>query len=137
MTSTHIPADPEQLGDNPRLILIRSQQSQRVKVSLIRGGRRNGIKLLPDQRYQGEGLADGVTNMSNDTIHWEARYLPAGPPRLLGWNVPAEELVHIPEHWLVHPEPNPSLHYLLALLYILFTFLALLGNGLVIWIFCA
>ncbi|XP_006624058.1 opsin, ultraviolet-sensitive [Apis laboriosa] len=78
-----------------------------------------------------------MIEMSNDSIHWEARYLPAGPPRLLGWNVPAEELVHIPEHWLVYPEPNPSLHYLLALLYILFTFLALLGNGLVIWIFCA
>ncbi|XP_076639783.1 ultraviolet-sensitive opsin [Colletes latitarsis] len=75
--------------------------------------------------------------MSNDSIHWEARYLPAGPPRLLGWNVPAEEIIHIPEHWLVFPEPNPSLHYLLALLYVLFTFLALLGNGLVIWIFCA
>ncbi|XP_012259996.2 opsin, ultraviolet-sensitive [Athalia rosae] len=75
--------------------------------------------------------------MSNSSVHWEARVLPAGPPRLLGWNVPAEELIHIPEHWLVHPEPNPSLHYLLALLYILFTFAALLGNGLVIWIFCA
>lgn len=75
--------------------------------------------------------------MFNDSIHWEARVLPAGPPRLLGWNVPAEELVHIPEHWLVFPEPNPSLHYMLALLYILFTFIALLGNGLVIWIFCA
>ncbi|CAK9801446.1 Opsin, ultraviolet-sensitive [Anthophora quadrimaculata] len=75
--------------------------------------------------------------MSNETIRWEARYLPAGPSHLLGWNVPAEEIIHIPEHWLVYPEPNPSLHYLLALLYILFTFLSLLGNGLVIWIFCA
>ncbi|XP_066585003.1 opsin, ultraviolet-sensitive [Prorops nasuta] len=75
--------------------------------------------------------------MSNDSIHWEARISPAGPPRLLGWNVPPEELVHIPEHWLVYPEPNASLHYLLALLYILFTFIALLGNGLVLWIFCA
>ncbi|XP_015608081.1 opsin, ultraviolet-sensitive [Cephus cinctus] len=78
-----------------------------------------------------------MANMYNDSIHWEARVLPAGPPRLLGWNVPAEELVHIPEHWLVYPEPNPSLHYLLGLLYVLFTFIALLGNGLVIWIFCA
>ncbi|XP_012273472.1 opsin, ultraviolet-sensitive [Orussus abietinus] len=68
---------------------------------------------------------------------WGARTMPGGPPRLLGWNVPPEELVHIPEHWLVYPEPNPSLHYLLALLYVLFTFVALLGNGLVIWIFCA
>ncbi|CAL1674982.1 unnamed protein product [Lasius platythorax] len=72
---------------------------------------------------------------TNGSVHWEARILPAGPPRLLGWNVPAEELVHIPEHWLVYPEPNPSLHYLLAIVYTLFTFVALLGNGLVIWIF--
>lgn len=75
--------------------------------------------------------------MYNGSFHWEARILPAGPPRLLGWDVPAEELVHIPEHWLVYPEPNPSLHYLLAIVYILFTFVALFGNGLVIWIFCS
>ncbi|XP_001608074.2 opsin, ultraviolet-sensitive [Nasonia vitripennis] len=77
-------------------------------------------------------------NGTDQTAGWpEARIQPAGAPRLLGWNVPPEELVHIPEHWLVYPEPNPALHYLLALLYILFTFVALLGNGLVIWIFCA
>ncbi|KAK0181981.1 hypothetical protein PV327_000156 [Microctonus hyperodae] len=74
---------------------------------------------------------------SNDSIHYAARILPGGPPRLLGWDVPNEELIHIPVHWLTYPEPNPSLHYLLALVYILFTFIALLGNGLVIWIFCA
>ncbi|XP_011496705.1 PREDICTED: opsin, ultraviolet-sensitive [Ceratosolen solmsi marchali] len=73
----------------------------------------------------------------NGTANWEARIQPAGAPRLLGWNVAPEELVYIPEHWLVYSEPNPSLHYLLALLYILFTFIALLGNGIVIWIFCS
>ena len=62
---------------------------------------------------------------------------PGGPPRMLGWNVPPEELQYIPVHWLSFPEPNPALHHMLALLYILFTFVALLGNGLVIWIFCA
>ncbi|XP_077275593.1 opsin, ultraviolet-sensitive isoform X1 [Temnothorax americanus] len=75
--------------------------------------------------------------MFNGSIHWEARILSAGSPRLLGWNIPEEELVYIPEHWLIYPEPNPSLHYLLAIVYILFTFVALLGNGLVIWIFCS
>jgi len=75
--------------------------------------------------------------MVNESIHWEARVLSAEPIRLLGWNVPAEELIHIPEHWLIYPEPNPSLHYLLAIVYIIFTFVALLGNGLVIWIFCS
>ncbi|TGZ34749.1 Opsin, ultraviolet-sensitive [Temnothorax longispinosus] len=76
-------------------------------------------------------------DMFNGSIHWEARILSAGSPRLLGWNIPEEELVYIPEHWLIYPEPNPSLHYLLAIVYILFTFVALLGNGLVIWIFCS
>ncbi|XP_039304627.1 opsin, ultraviolet-sensitive isoform X3 [Solenopsis invicta] len=75
--------------------------------------------------------------MFNGSVHWEARVLSEGSSQLLGWNVPAEELIHIPEHWLIYPEPNPSLHYLLGILYILFTFIALLGNGLVIWIFCA
>lgn len=57
--------------------------------------------------------------------------------RLLGWNVPKDELVHIPEHWLVYPEPEASMHYLLGLLYIFFTIVALVGNGLVIWVFSA
>nr|CAD7426725.1 unnamed protein product [Timema monikensis] len=56
-------------------------------------------------------------------------------PQMLGWNVPAEELVHIPEHWMSYPEPNPLYHYTLALLYTVFCFVALIGNGLVIWIF--
>lgn len=42
--------------------------------------------------------------------------------RLLGWNVAAEDLVQIPEHWLTYEEPEASMHYLLALLYIAFTF---------------
>lgn len=57
--------------------------------------------------------------------------------RLLGWNVAPEDLKQIPEHWLSYPEPEASLHYLLALLYIFFTFFALTGNGLVIWVFTA
>lgn len=57
--------------------------------------------------------------------------------RLLGWNLPKEELIHIPEHWLSYPEPEASLNYLLGLLYIFFTFIALTGNGLVIWVFSA
>lgn len=57
---------------------------------------------------------------------------------MLGWNVPLTELEHIPEHWLKYPEPEASLHYLLGLLYIMFTFVSLIGNGLVIWVFsCA
>nr|QWV42690.1 ultraviolet sensitive opsin [Scraptia sp. CRS 2021] len=53
----------------------------------------------------------------------------------LGWNVPPEELIHIPQHWLSYQEPEASLHFLLGLLYIGFFFMATIGNGLVIWIF--
>ncbi|XP_067002745.1 opsin, ultraviolet-sensitive [Anabrus simplex] len=56
-------------------------------------------------------------------------------PRLLGWNVPAEELIHIPSHWLSYPEPEPMYNYILGMLYIVFCVVALLGNGLVIWVF--
>jgi r-opsin len=66
----------------------------------------------------------------------EAR-IAASEIRLLGWNVPPEELIHIPEHWLTHQEPEASLHYLLALLYITFTAFSIVGNGLVIWVFSA
>ncbi|KAF2904176.1 hypothetical protein ILUMI_01996 [Ignelater luminosus] len=54
---------------------------------------------------------------------------------LLAWNVPPSELVHIPAHWLVYPEPEASLHYLLGLLYTGFFFMSTIGNGLVIWVF--
>jgi r-opsin len=56
---------------------------------------------------------------------------------MLGWNVPPEDLKQIPEHWLSFEEPEASLHYLLGLLYIAFTFCSLTGNGLVIWVFSA
>lgn len=49
--------------------------------------------------------------------------------------MPPDELATIPEHWLTYPEPNVSLHYLLGTLYIAFMFVALIGNGLVLWIF--
>lgn len=64
-------------------------------------------------------------------------YRTASEIRLLGWNVPPDELLTIPEHWLSYPEPDASLHYLLGMLYIAFTVVALIGNGLVIWVFSA
>lgn len=54
---------------------------------------------------------------------------------MLGWNVHADELKQIPEHWLSYEEPEASLHYLLGILYIAFTVFSLVGNGLVIWVF--
>nr|ALB48857.1 UV opsin [Photinus tenuicinctus] len=55
--------------------------------------------------------------------------------RLLGWNVPPSELIHIPVHWLSYPEPEASIHYLLGLVYIFMLTMGIIGNGLVIWIF--
>lgn len=54
---------------------------------------------------------------------------------MLGWNVPQDQLHQIPEHWLKYEEPEASMHYLLGLIYIAFTFMSLTGNGLVIWVF--
>nr|ALB48841.1 UV opsin [Lucidota atra] len=53
----------------------------------------------------------------------------------LGWNVPPSELIHIPVHWLSYPEPEASIHYLLALVYIFLMTMGVVGNGLVVWIF--
>lgn len=72
--------------------------------------------------------------MNNLTVKAEAR-VSTNEVRLLGWNVAPEDLKQIPEHWLSFQEPEASMHYLLALIYIAFTFFALTGNGLVIWVF--
>jgi r-opsin len=53
----------------------------------------------------------------------------------MGWNIPADELRQIPEHWLTYPEPEASMHFLLGLIYTAFTVFSLVGNGLVLWIF--
>nr|ART29961.1 opsin [Heliconius erato petiverana]ART29965.1 opsin [Heliconius erato petiverana] len=45
------------------------------------------------------------------------------------------ELEFIPEHWLTYPAPPASAHTALALMYCFFTAAALIGNGLVIYIF--
>nr|ART30090.1 opsin [Heliconius sara] len=45
------------------------------------------------------------------------------------------DLAVIPEHWLSYTSPPASAHTALALLYIFFTAAALIGNGLVIFIF--
>nr|APY20676.1 ultraviolet sensitive opsin 1 [Xanthostigma xanthostigma] len=66
---------------------------------------------------------------------WPEARMGEADMRLLGWNVPEKERIHIPEHWFAYPEPPASIHYLLGLLYIAFMFFATIGNGLVIWVF--
>nr|QWV42647.1 ultraviolet sensitive opsin 1 [Anthocomus equestris] len=84
-------------------------------------------------------LLNTTVASSNSTLPIpQARVLPSNngiDQRFLGWNVPPEELVHIPEHWLAYPEPPDSMQLLLGLLYIGFFFMAIIGNGLVLWIF--
>lgn len=77
---------------------------------------------------------DVIRNLS--ALRPEAR-VGGGPEEvhLLGWNVPAHELHTIPDHWLTQYEPQASMHYLLGMLYVAFTIVALIGNGLVIWVF--
>nr|QWV42713.1 ultraviolet sensitive opsin [Melinopterus prodromus] len=58
-------------------------------------------------------------------------------PKMLGWNVPPEHLPFIPTHWFKYPEPEASIHYLLAIIYAMFFIMATIGNGLVLWVFSA
>nr|APY20493.1 ultraviolet sensitive opsin [Cucujus clavipes] len=53
----------------------------------------------------------------------------------IGWNLKPADLVHIPEHWLMYPEPDYSIHLLLGMVYIFFFVASIIGNGLVLWIF--
>lgn len=46
-----------------------------------------------------------------------------------------EDLAAVPEHWHTYPSPPASAHTALALLYCFFTAAALIGNGMVIFIF--
>ncbi|XP_026808077.1 opsin, ultraviolet-sensitive-like [Rhopalosiphum maidis] len=56
--------------------------------------------------------------------------------QLMGWNLTPEDLTHIPEHWLSYPEVRSLYHYILAFAYTILFSLGVIGNGLVLWIFC-
>nr|QWV42721.1 ultraviolet sensitive opsin [Mimemodes sp. CRS 2021] len=77
---------------------------------------------------------------SSNTSSFSAQYrVMEGPNQkaqnFLGWNVPPEELIHIPPHWLAYPEPEFSVHMLLGLVYIALFLASTIGNGLVMWVF--
>lgn len=59
---------------------------------------------------------------------------PAGE-EMLGAGLTGDDLAMVPEHWFSFPAPPLSAHYALALLYTFFTAAALIGNGLVVYIF--
>lgn len=91
------------------------------------------IYRFSDQKRGNFSQREAVSSNGICIEHFSSRT--ASEIRLLGWNVPAHELHTIPEHWLSYPEPDASLQYLLGMLYIAFTIVALIGNGLVIWVF--
>nr|AMH38608.1 opsin Rh3 [Platyeriocheir formosa] len=55
--------------------------------------------------------------------------------RLLGYNTPEEYMAYVHPYWKTFETPNPFLHYMLAVFYMFFMFAALIGNGVVIWVF--
>nr|BAG80984.1 opsin [Branchinella kugenumaensis] len=57
--------------------------------------------------------------------------------RELGWNTPAEYMEFVHPHWKQFEAPNPFLHYMLGVFYIIFMFCSLIGNGVVIWVFAS
>nr|APY20598.1 ultraviolet sensitive opsin [Cylas puncticollis] len=67
--------------------------------------------------------------------YYEARVSDSGIPHNLGWNLDPDDLVHVPEHWLMYPEPDKSLHLLLGMVYVFFFVASVVGNGVVLWIF--
>lgn len=54
---------------------------------------------------------------------------------MIGWRINPEDLPYIPNHWMIYPEPEKALHLLLGMIYIFLTAAAVIGNGLVLWIF--
>ncbi|KAL1518310.1 hypothetical protein ABEB36_001952 [Hypothenemus hampei] len=74
-------------------------------------------------------------NWTRGSTTYEARIKEPNLVHNLGWNLKPEDLTHIPEHWLIYPEPDKSLHLLLGMVYVFFFVASMIGNGLVLWIF--
>nr|QWV42618.1 ultraviolet sensitive opsin 1 [Tychius meliloti] len=77
----------------------------------------------------------GMLNWTVGQPVHERRIMDVGIPHNLGWNLGPEDLSHIPEHWLIYPEPDKSIHLLLGMVYTFFFVASMIGNGLVLWIF--
>lgn len=55
--------------------------------------------------------------------------------KLLGWNLPADQLHMVHSHWQTYEAPAFYMHLLLALMYFILMVLNVIGNGIVVWIF--
>jgi hypothetical protein len=56
-------------------------------------------------------------------------------PKLLGWNLPAEDMHLLIPHWQSFEAPPFYYHLLLALIYFVLMVISTVGNGIVVWIF--
>ncbi|XP_029717700.2 opsin-3 [Aedes albopictus] len=56
-------------------------------------------------------------------------------PKMLGWNLPADQQHLVHEHWKDFPAPPYYMHLLLAMIYFVLMNVSLIGNGIVVWIF--
>ncbi|XP_071532849.1 opsin, ultraviolet-sensitive-like [Panulirus ornatus] len=68
---------------------------------------------------------------SSDDVVAAGRY----DVKMLGWNTPPEYMEYVHPFWKTFEAPNPFLHYMLGVFYIIFMFGSLVGNGVVIWVF--
>jgi hypothetical protein len=55
--------------------------------------------------------------------------------KLLGWNLPVEDIDLLHPHWQQFEAPPFYYHLLLAIIYFFLMITSTLGNGIVIWIF--
>ncbi|XP_050698817.1 opsin, ultraviolet-sensitive-like [Eriocheir sinensis] len=55
--------------------------------------------------------------------------------KMLGYNTPPDYLEYVHPFWRTFEAPNPFLNYMLGVFYIFFGIFAVIGNGVVMWIF--
>lgn len=55
--------------------------------------------------------------------------------KLLGWNLPVEDIDLLHPHWQAYEAIPFYYHLVLAVLYFFLMIISFLGNGIVVWIF--
>jgi hypothetical protein len=73
--------------------------------------------------------------MSNNGTSVYAMALQSDRPKLLGWNLPPEDLGLLHPHWQIFEALPFYYHLLMALVYFFLMVISTLGNGIVVWIF--
>lgn len=73
--------------------------------------------------------------MSNGTKFFAMALQSNDRPKLLGWNLPKEDIDLLHPHWQAFEAPPFYYHLLLAVIYFFLMITSTLGNGIVVWIF--